>query len=289
MRIAVVGPTGVLGRALVPLLLAQGHAVRALARSAAKAVAVLPPGAEIVEQDLLAPDSARALPSLLAGCDAVAHIATAIPNDFDAPGAWDANTALRTTGVRALLDAALAAGVRCYVQQSIVMAYPDRGDAWIGEEMPLDASEARARTNGPVQAMEGMVRAVLAGDLRWCILRGGVFVGPRTFQERAIADLRAGAYVVPCDGRAFVSPIHVADMAGAVAAALERAPAASVFNIVDEALRAGDYADRLADAIGAPRPPRDPVAPCPPSHRCSNAAARAFLGWAPAQPIIPSL
>lgn len=287
MRIAIAGPTGVLGRALVPLLLARGHSVRALARSAAKAAAVLPQGVEVVEQDLLAPGAAEALPRLLAGCDAVAHIATAIPSDFDAPGAWDANTALRTVGVRALLDAAPAARVGCYVQQSIVMAYPDRGDAWIGEETPLDASPARAAVNGPVRAMEGMVRAVPVGDLRWCILRGGVFVGPGTFQERTIEQMRAGTYVVPCDGRAFVSHIHVADMAAATAAALERAPAGSILNVVDEPLRAGDYADRLADATGAARPPRAPAIACPPSHRCSNTAARIVLGWTPIHPVIP--
>jgi nucleoside-diphosphate-sugar epimerase len=285
--IAVVGPTGVLGRALVPLLLARGHAVRALARSASKAAVVLPHGLEVVEHDLLAPDAAQALPGLLAGCDAVAHIATAIPGDFDAPGAWDANTALRTAGVRALLDAALAAGVGCYVQQSIVMAYPDRGDAWITEETPLDASPARARTGNPVRVMEGMVRAVPAGDLRWCILRGGVFVGPGTFQERLIADLHAGAHAVAGDGRNYLSPVHIADVAAAFAAALERAPAGSVLNVVDEPLREGDYADRLADAIGAPRPPRNRAISCPASQRCSNVAARALLGWAPTHPVIP--
>jgi nucleoside-diphosphate-sugar epimerase len=112
-------------------------------------------------------------------------------------------------------------------------------------------------------------------------------VGPDTFQERTIAELRAGTYAVPCDGRAFFSPIHVADMAAATAAALERTPAGSVPNVVDEPLRQGDYADRLADAIDASRPPRDLAVPCPPSHRCSNAAARAVLGWQPAHPVIP--
>src|SRR5512141_1148291 len=105
MKIAVVGSTGVLGRALIPSLLQSGHAVRALARSAAKARAVLPADTQILEGDLLAPNSGEFLPSWLDGCDAVVHIATSIPRDSSAPGAWAANTRLRTDGVRALLAA----------------------------------------------------------------------------------------------------------------------------------------------------------------------------------------
>jgi len=54
MRVALVGPTGVLGRALVPLLMAKGFTVRLLARSAEKARRLFPEVAEVVEIDLLA-------------------------------------------------------------------------------------------------------------------------------------------------------------------------------------------------------------------------------------------
>lgn len=286
MRVAVVGPTGVLGRALVPLLLQKGYAVRALARSTTKARRLLPQVTEVVECDLLA-TSAVELPSLLEGCDAVAHVATAIPGDFTAPHAWDANTRLRTDGVRLLLDASLKAGVQRYVQQSITMAYPDHGDDWITEDAPLDSSPERAQVCAPVIAMEHMVRATPLEQLQWCIVRGGSFVGEDTFQVRVIEGLRLGREVVPCDGRNFTSLIHVADMASAVAAAMQAARPGSVFNIVDEPIRNGDYLDRLADAIGARRPRRDVAAACPPSWRCSNQAAKTGLGWRPSHSIIP--
>ena len=140
MKIAVVGATGVLGRALVPLLQAQGRRVVALARSSHKARAVLPPDTEIRRFDMLDPEQRPGLPDLLRGCDAVLHIATSIPSDMDAPGAWEANTRLRTEATEALLNAALQAGVARYLQQSITMAYPDRGDAWIDESVPLNQS-----------------------------------------------------------------------------------------------------------------------------------------------------
>jgi uncharacterized protein YbjT (DUF2867 family) len=42
MRVAVVGATGVFGRALMPLLVEHAHTVRAIVRSSSKARDVLP-------------------------------------------------------------------------------------------------------------------------------------------------------------------------------------------------------------------------------------------------------
>jgi nucleoside-diphosphate-sugar epimerase len=287
MRVAVVGATGVLGRALIRLLLEHDTAVRACVRSSAKAHQVLPAGIEITEADLLDPASEQHLPDRLTNCDAVIHIATAIPRDMSAPRAWEANTRLRTEGVQVLLQAALKTGAKQYIQQSITMAYPDHGDEWITEEMPLDTAPAREGVCAPVIAMENLVRTLAADRLRWCILRGGSFVGPGTFQEDALADLRSGQYVIAGTGQNFVSLIHVADMATAALAALTHAPHQSIFNVVDEPLRAGEYLDRLADSIGAVRPPRNTALPTPPSWRCSNRAARSILHWSPTHTIIP--
>lgn len=287
MRVIVFGATGVLGRALVPLLIEQGHRVRAVVRSPEKAPGLFSRDVELLPGDLLSPETRAGLPALMAGCRAAVHIATAIPRDFGAPGAWDANTRLRTEGTRALLDASLAAGVERYIQQSIIMAYTGGGDRLLDEDTPLDTSPSRAEVCGPVIAMEGMLRAVPADRLRWTILRGGAFVGRGTAQDGTIERLRAGTERVPCDGSSYISPVHFADMAAAVAAALDRAPAGSTFNIVDEPLRQSDYLDRLAALVGAPMPERDPTKPCPPSWRCSNAAARSVLGWSPAHSIWP--
>src|SRR5512135_195815 len=273
MRVFVVGSTGILGYHLVPLLLRQGFAVRALARSTDKARGLAAAGAEVIQGDLLAPGSAVQLASWLQGCDATVHAATSIPRDPTLPGAWSANTRLRTQGTRILLDASLAAGVQRYVQQSIIMAYPDSGDRWIDESVPLDTAPGRATVTAPVVEMEAMVRAVPPERLQWCILRGGSFVGQGTAQDGLITRLGAGTETVPCDGRFYISPIHVADMAAAVVAALA-VPAGSIFNIVDEPVRYGDYVDRLATQTGVPPPPRDSTRACPPSWRCSNRAAK---------------
>lgn len=274
-----------LARALVPLLVQQGHTVRALVRSPEKLA--VQAGVELSRGDLLSPETVDRLPDMMAGCQAVLHIATAIPRDFDAPGAWNTNTRLRIEGTRSLLDASLAAGVERYIQQSIVMAYEDGGDRWLDESTPFDTSPARSGTNGPVIQMESMVRSIAPQKLAWCILRGGSFVGPGTAQDKAIRQLRDGTLRVPCDGSSYISPVNVADMAAAVAASLQRAPGGSIFNIVDEPLRQGEYLDCLAALVGEPTPGRDASRPCPPSLRCSNDAAKAALGWKPTYGIWP--
>lgn len=286
MRIFIVGATGVLGRTLIPLLREQGHTVRALVRDRAKLFADV--GMETMVGDLLDASIESQLPTMLNGCNAAVHIATAIPRNPAAPAAWQTNNRLRTEGTRRLLDAALAAGVSRYIQQSIVMAYADGDDRWLDESAPFDTTPARASVALPVMTMEAMIREVAASQLQWCILRGGAFVGPGTAQENLITQLLVGQVVVPDGGSNFISPIHVADMAVAVIAALERASAGSTFNIVDTPQRYGDYVDNIADRLDAPHPQRDPNLPTPSSWRCTNQAAREMLGWTPTHSIWPN-
>ncbi len=288
MRIFVAGATGVLGRALLPILQQEGHTVRTLVRSEEKAQTLQHTGIEAGVGDLLAQEIEPRLLSMLEGCDTAIHIATAIPRNMSAPGAWDINTRLRVEGTQRLLQASLTVGVKRYIQQSITMAYPDGGDEWIYENTPLDASPQRADICGPVIDMEDLVRDVAREQLHWCILRGGLFVGPGTGQEDVLAKIRAGTSVVPCDGSNFLSLIHVADMADAISKALVHAPAGTIYNIVDEPIRSGDYLSHLAHLVGAPQPEQDYSQPCPLSQRCSNQAAGTILGWVPTHGIWPT-
>lgn len=287
MLVCVVGASGVVGRSLAPLLSRRGHEVRALVRSLEKSRDLADTGAEVERFDLLEVGEAKRLPRLLSGCEAVVHTATAIPSDSSASGAWDANTRLRTEGTRVLLEAALAAGVEAYVQQSIALAYPDGGERWIDEDTPLDASPERAEVVAPVRVMEAQVRSVDPGRLRWTVLRGGTLVGPGTAQEAVIARLHDSKETVPGDGEAFLSLVHVEDFARAAEAAVRRARPGSTLNVTDEPIRQGEYLDRLAELTGAAPPPRDRSMSHPPSLRCSNRYAREALGWEPTHGVWP--
>lgn len=287
MLVFIAGASGVLGRALVPLVQARGHAIRALARTAEQAAKLRARGVEPVIGDLLDVRVLHDLPGMLAGCGAAVHAATAIPRDPTTPGAWEATGLLRTAGARRLLDGCQTAGVGQYVQQSILMAYRDGGDTWLAEDWPLDTTPTRASICAPVIAMETLVRNTPPTGPRWTILRGGSFVGPDTGQEVLVERIRAGHAVIPGDGSAFIAPIHVVDMARAVAAALDANLSGATLNVVDEPLRQGAYYDRLAELLGAPRPPHDRRQPRPASFRCRNDAARMALGWQPVHAVWP--
>jgi len=79
----------------------------------------------------------------------------------------------------------------------------------------------------------------------------------------------------------------VQDAAAAYMLAVENAQSGTVYNICDESIRYGEYVDRLAEMIHAPRPRRDSSKPCPPSWRCTNHRALRELGWTPKHNIWP--
>jgi len=274
MRVVVVGATGVLGRSVVPQLVERGHAVRAVVRRPEQARVLERLGVEATPGDILDPAS---LDHAAAGCDAALHLATAAPR----PGAsmdWALNDRIRREGTHHLLAAAARGGARRYVQQSIALVYGEQGVRIADEATPL--------APGPVARsaadMEGLVRV---SALDWRILRGGIFYGPGTGREDAWrAAARAGALRTPGDGSVLVSLIHVADMASAVALALDEGLPRAVYNVVDdEPVAWRELYGYVAAQEGGPNPaPGGPVVW--PSLGCGNARIKADLGWRPAYP-----
>jgi len=287
MKIAIVGATGVLGKNLIALLTKHRYEVLALVRSVKKAKNILPPQTKVAEYDLLNEEDDDKLPSLLEGCDCVIHVATSIPTDFNKPGAWDTNNRLRTEGTKKLIDASLIAGVKRYIQQSVVMAYSDGGDEWINEEHPLDETPDRELICAPVIEMEELVKNIPGNRMDWFILRGGIFVGKGTFQEKTLQDLKDGLNIVTGNGENFVSFIHVADMAGAILRSVENETGNIILNIVDKPVKQIDYLEILAEKIGAVSPVQNSKLPTPPSFRCSNLRAQYTINWKPTHSILP--
>ena len=273
MLALVLGATGVLGRNVVPRLQERGHRVRAVVRGAEQAARLRRMGVETVVGDIL---DLACLRSAAQGCEGALHLASAIPR----PGAiadWSLNDRILGEGTRNLIGAAVGAGVRCYVQQSVTFLYGDQGPRIVDETTPLSPpTHLRAAA-----AMEEVVRGC---PLRWCILRGGAFYGPGTGEDQHWREVaRVGTLSLPGQGEALISLIHVADMAQAAVEALEHAPGASVYNVVDdEPVDAATLYGYVAARAGGPEPL--PGGPPEPSLGCSNARLRADLGWRPAYP-----
>ncbi|WFE30110.1 NAD(P)-dependent oxidoreductase [Solwaraspora sp. WMMD791] len=287
MKAFVVGGTGLLGRHLVPMLIEEGHRVTVM--SPGDRWGWLPDEVDRVRASLVAPGTPELLRTRLAGHDVVVNLASAVPADPTAPGAWQLNTQLRRDGTRVLLDAVRDIGVRRLVQMSISMVYADGGDRWLDESAPFDPDPARAGLVDPVVAMESAVTRHRPDELAWTVLRGGRFVGPGTLQDAQVAALRAGRLPVAGDGRSFVSMVHVRDYAAAVSAAVRAGAAGLVCNVCADPVRVADYLDTVARLVGAGRPRRDPAGRSElPSQRVSSARARCELGWRPRHGIWPT-
>ena len=120
MRVFVAGATGALGRQLVPGLVAAGHEVVGMTRTAAKQEALGAMGARPVVADALDPDAvARVVAE--AEPEVIVHQLTALSGRLDLrrPDRFFAMTnRLRTEGTDYLLAAGRAVGARRFVAQS---------------------------------------------------------------------------------------------------------------------------------------------------------------------------
>jgi nucleoside-diphosphate-sugar epimerase len=287
MKIFIAGATGVIGRRAVPLLLAAGHAVSAVGRSPDSRRLLASHGATALDVDLC---DARALRPAIAGHDVVINLATHIPPSsakiFFAR-AWRENDRLRKHASAALVDASLASGVTRYVQESFAPVYPDNGDRWIDESVPLRP----VRYNRTVLDAENSAERFARGGGAYVILRFGAFYGVDALQTRdLVAYVKRGWVPLPGKPTAYMSSVCHEDAATAVAAALS--VPAGAYNVVDdEPLTHADFAGSLARLLGAP-PPRFPPAGMEfllgslgrmlaRSLRISNAKLRGASDWRP--------
>lgn len=138
MKTLIVGATGILGRNVIPRLLERGHEVRALVRGQEQAQFLRQMGVETVIGDIF---DRASLDAASRRCDAVLHLATAIPKDGNQD--WSLNDRVRREGTRNLLDAILKNGVRRYIQQSIALVYGDKGQQIVDESAPLHITPDR--------------------------------------------------------------------------------------------------------------------------------------------------
>lgn len=138
MRVLVAGGTGALGVPLVHQLLAQGHEVIGLSRSATRQDQIRRLGVDVVIADALDPTRLRAA-VVSAGPEAVIHALTAVPAHGPLrPSDFVRTNALRDVGTRNLLAAAITAGAKRFIAESMVFIYGfgDLGLTPLTEEQP---------------------------------------------------------------------------------------------------------------------------------------------------------
>ena len=288
MRVFVAGGTGVIGRRLVPELVARGHHVTATTTSAAKVMLLKQLGAEGTVMDGL--DAASVGEAVAAARpDAIVHQMTGLsvahagkPNLRRADRFFASTNRLRSEGADHLLAAAEATGVSHVVAQGHASMNGIRKGGWVKtEEDPLEVIEGTKAINH----LEDVI--VKAGG---AVLRYGGFYGPGAWEDQ-VKLVRRRLFPLVGAGTGYVSWVHVDDATSATVLAVEQ-QATGVFNIVDdEPAPVSEWLPYLAECAGAKPPRRVPrwlarllagemaVGMMTEGRGFSNAKAKRELGW----------
>jgi nucleoside-diphosphate-sugar epimerase len=298
MRVFLAGATGVIGRRLLPLLLAEGHEVTGMTRSAGRVEQLRAAGAEAVVADAF---DAGALTRVVAEArpDAVIHQLTSIPPRIDPRKMqrdFATNDRLRTEGTANLVAAAKAAGVTRLLAQSVAFFYAPGPPGTVHAESDplLREDQAPKPIRRSTAALASLERTVL--DAGGTVLRYGYFYGPGSAISREGStgrEVARGRLPIVGSGAGVWSFIHVDDAAAATVAALT-ANKRGVFNVVDdEPARVAKWIPALARALGASKPRKVPallaralagsygVAIMTEAQGTSGALAKRELDWSP--------
>jgi nucleoside-diphosphate-sugar epimerase len=299
MRVFVAGGTGVIGRRLVPQLVARGHQVTATTTNAVRLGLLQQLGAEGAVMDGL--DAASVGEAVAAARpDAIVHQMTALsephagkPN-LRKPDRFFATTSrLRSAGTDHLLAAAEATG-SCHVvaQSAALFNVTSEGGRVKTEEAPLELGTgkmARGLAEG-MKAVSHLEDAVTGAG--GAALRYGTLYGPGATDDQ-VRLVRRRLFPLVGGGTGYFSWVHLDDAASATVLAVEQR-ATGVFNIVDdEPAPVSEWLPYLARCAGAKPPRRLPVwlarllagelvvGMMTEGSGFANAKAKRELGWEP--------
>ena len=304
MKVFVAGATGALGRVLVPQLVARGHEVVGMTRSASKQDLVRSLGARPVVADALDPGAVgQAVAS--AEPEVIVHELTALSGPMsmrdarhpDRSHAAIMTNRLRTEGTDHLLAAGRAVGARRFVAQSFAaFRFARTGGPVQTEADPLDPNPPAA-LRAPLVGILHLERAVTT--IEWgegLVLRYGGFYGPATAISLArdavmATPIRKRRFPIIGDGGGVFSHVHIQDAATATALAVDHGQP-GIYNVVDDdPAPVREWLPALARALEA-KPPRriprwlarllageGPAVMMTEGRGASNAKAKRELGW----------
>jgi len=273
MKILLAGAAGVIGKRLVPLLVAAGHEVVGTTRSQEKSQLLQQLGATPVIIDVFDRVGVAAMMREVQPDVVIYQLTDLSVRDLAA------NTRIRKEGTRNLVDAAYAVGVQHFIAQSIAWAYaPGAGPADETVLLDIDAPAPRRITIEGVQALEQATTELERG----IVLRYGLFYGPGTWYapDGSVAEqVRRGQLSAD---RGVTSFLHVDDAARAALLALDWP--AGIYNIVDDEPAPGtSWLPVYAATLHALAPPMSTDQPRA-ARGALNTKARQLLHWQPLYP-----
>lgn len=226
MKIVVSGASGFLGGRLVPALVAAGHEVFALVRSASSRRAAQALGATAFEGDLDAP------PLSFPACDAVLHVAA----HFRFTGKRSVFRKSNVDGTRAMLEAARRAGAGRFVYISAgAVVMDDKGSPVIDvdESAPIYPDSFSPYIATKAEA-EQLVRAANAPDFTTIALRPpGIWGAGDAFSAALPRLVKARQFGFIGGGRFGNVTCHVDNVVEALICALDKGAGGAAYFIND--------------------------------------------------------
>ena len=196
-RILITGATGIIGRHLVAALLDAGRRpIRCLVKDSDDVQVLEGQGLELAFGDMA---KGRGLAEVVAGVRTIINLAVGLR-----PQGLETYEAVNQEGVRRLMEAAGAAGVRRVIH--------------LGEQGELDEPQypyLRSRYGGR--------QAVIESGIPYTIIRPGIVFGPEDHSSDDLALLSRNGTATLVGGRSDLKlqPIHVEDLAQCVIAVIE--------------------------------------------------------------------
>jgi predicted dehydrogenase/nucleoside-diphosphate-sugar epimerase len=230
-RVLVTGGAGFVGKVVVEQLLAQGYAVRVLARKLSNVDAIVALGAEVFWGDVADLDSFDAA---MRGCDLVVHLAAGTSGS-------EKDSQLGTLqGTRHLVDlcARHTPAKLVYISSCSVYGVADcRRHGVLAEDAPLERfPERRGTYSASKQEAERYVVDHMAqAKTALVVLRPGTIYGPGGDLYTPLMGFQIGGTYLVIGNGAFQLPfVHVENVASAIAACLAGDEAnGETFNVID--------------------------------------------------------
>jgi dihydroflavonol-4-reductase len=256
MRVFVTGATGLLGSNIVNCFLAAGHAVRALARNAAKTAGLYAPGdVTVVQGDLGGID---AFAAELSGCDLLVH-AAAYFREYYSPGDhWEILYRTNVDGTRDMLQEAARHGVAkvVYISTSGLIGPPKSGHVSDESTPPGRRTHENLYFRSKLLAEAAIFEWNREHPIPIVHILPGWMFGPSdsgpTGSGRMVLDFLARKLPAIPPGRASV--VDARDVAAAVLQAADRGKAGERYIVAGRPVTLKEIMQSLERVSGVPAP-----------------------------------
>jgi dihydroflavonol-4-reductase len=257
MTILVTGSTGFIGAALCRALAAQGHSLRAFHRANSNVRLLTGLAFEHAVGDITRPET---LIEAMQGIDIVFHTAALMGAGRSNPGRYYTTT---VEGTKAVLEAALEAGVKRFVHTSSVAALgipPPSPGRW-GQPALMD--ERRTWNYRADYWPYGYAKYLAEMEVQKAVAKGldAVIVNPTIvlgagdiYRQTHSIVMQVARRRVPVVAEGGLNVVHIADVVAGHLAALEHGHKGERYILGAENLTIFEFARRIAAVTGVPHP-----------------------------------